>query len=115
MKTRIIILSAVVLLSSACASSKMMVSERQEFTPPAADETQIIFLRSTFVGSAIQSSIYDVTVGEPEFIGILSNDTKLAHTVEPGKHVFMVVSEAADFMEAELAPGLTYYSIVRII
>jgi hypothetical protein len=112
MKTKIILLTTLVLLASGCASSKMMVQERQEFTPPAADQSQIIFLRSTFVGSAIQSSIYDVTVGEPEFIGILSNDTKLAHTVEPGKHVFMVVSEAADFMEAELAPGLTYYSMI---
>jgi hypothetical protein len=112
MKTKSLLFTAVVLLASGCASTKMVVKEDQTLVAPATEQSQIIFLRSTFVGSAIQSSIYDVTVGEPEFIGILSNDTKLAHTVDPGKHVFMVVSEAADFMEADLAAGKTYFSMV---
>lgn len=68
-------------------------------------------MRSSFVGSAISASIYDVTNGEPEFLGILNNGTKLAHAVAPGEHLFMVVSEAADFMAADLAAGKTYYAI----
>lgn len=112
MKTKSIILTAVVILLSGCASSKMLVQDNQELVPPVADQSQIVFLRSTFVGSAIQSSVFDVTSGEPEFVGIVSNDTKLAYTVSPGEHVFMVVSEAADFMQANLAAGKTYYSMV---
>lgn len=103
MKTKSIILTTVVILLSGCASSKMLVQDNQELVPPVADQSQIVFLRSTFVGSAIQSSVFDVTSGEPEFVGIVSNDTKLAYTVSPGEHVFMVVSEAADFMQAK--PG----------
>lgn len=112
MRAKSLLFAAMVLLASGCASTKMMVQEDQALVVPAADRSQIVFLRSTFVGSAIQASIYDVTAGEPEFIGILSNNTKLAHTVDPGKHVFMVVSEAADFMEADLSAGKTYFSMV---
>ncbi|MCH8248629.1 MAG: hypothetical protein IH913_03370 [Proteobacteria bacterium] len=112
MKTKSIILTTVVILLSGCASSKMLVQDNQELVPPVADQSQIVFLRSTFVGSAIQSSVFDVTSGEPEFVGIVSNDTKLAYTVSPGEHVFMVVSEAADFMQANLDAGKTYYSMV---
>jgi hypothetical protein len=110
MKLKSGLIIVIILLLSGCASTKMLVQENQELITPAADQAQVVFLRSTFVGSAVQSSIYDVTVGEPEFIGILSNDTKLSHTVSPGKHVFMVVSEAADFMEANVFCGSRAYS-----
>lgn len=101
-----------ILALTACASNPMAVSESQTVEPPAPAESQIVFLRSSFVGSAINASLYDVTSGHPEFIGILANKTKIAHEMEPGEHVFMVVSEAADFLEAKTLPGRRYYSIV---
>ena len=112
MKLRLILVTAAIALLSGCASSKMIVQENQELVAPSAGKAQVVFMRSTFVGSAIQASVFDVTSGEPEFIGIISNDTKLAHVTDPGKRVFMVVSEAADYMEANLAAGKTYYSMV---
>lgn len=112
MKLRFILVTAAIALLSGCASSKMIVQENQELVAPSAGKAQVVFMRSTFVGSAIQASVFDVTSGEPEFIGIISNDTKLAHKTDPGKRVFMVVSEAADYMEADLAAGKTYYSMV---
>ena len=39
------------------------------------------------------------------------NGTKVVYKTTPGKHVFMVVSEAADFMEADLDSGKNYFSI----
>ncbi len=95
-----------------CASNPMQVSQSQSLEPPGPAESQVIFMRSSFVGSAINASLYDVTGEKPEFIGIIANGTKIAYDTQPGKRVFMVVSEAADFMEADLAPGKTYYSIV---
>lgn len=95
-----------------CASNPMQVSQSQNLQPPGPAESQVIFMRSSFVGSAINASLYDVTGKEPVFIGIIANGTKVAYDSKPGKRVFMVVSEAADFMEADLAPGKTYYSIV---
>jgi len=112
MKTRLLVILAATLLAAGCASNKMIDAPEQELVAAPADKAQVIFLRSSFVGSAIQSVVYDATDGGAEFIGILSNGKMLKHLVDPGKHVFMVVSEAADFMEAELAGGKTYYAIV---
>lgn len=56
--------------------------------------------------------IYDVSGEEPVFIGIISNATKVPYKTTPGEHTFMVVSEAADFLHADLSAGKTYYSLV---
>lgn len=72
----------------------------------------VVFMRSSMVGGLIKTSIYDVTGGETKFLGIMKNKTKISYETTPGKHTFMVVSEAADFMEAEMVAGKTYYSMV---
>lgn len=76
------------------------------------ETTEIVFLRSSMVGKFIKSTIYEVNGNETKFIGIMGNKKKITHQTTPGKHTYMVVSEAADFMEAELSAGKTYYSIV---
>ncbi len=100
------------LILAGCASNPMQVAKNQELSAPEKNKAHVVFMRSSFVGSAISSSVYDVSSGEPEFIGILANGTKLAYSTKPGKRVFMVVSEAADFMEADLKGGKIYYSMV---
>jgi hypothetical protein len=112
MKTKMLTLLAATLFATGCASNRMIDAPEQDLITPPTDKAQVIFLRSSFVGSAIQSVIYDATDGGTEFIGILSNGKMLSYTVDPGKHLFMVVSEAADFMEANLVGGKTYYAIV---
>ena len=47
-----------------------------------------------------------------QFLGVLNNGNKIAVKTSTGKHLFMVVSEAADFMKADLAGGKSYYAIV---
>ena len=98
MKIKLILGAAAIALLSGCASSKMIVQENQELVSPTGGKAQVVFMRSSFVGSAIQASVFDVTSGEPEFIGIISNDMKLAYSADPGTRVFMVISEAADYM-----------------
>jgi hypothetical protein len=100
------------LLVVGCASNPMKVSVNQKPDKVDAEHARVIFLRSSFVGSAINASLFDVTSGEPEFIGISANATKIAYDVKPGKHTFMVVSEAADYLEADLSAGKTYYSLI---
>ncbi len=102
---------AVALVLSGCVTSRMMVSEQQIIATPSQSKSQVVFMRSTFVGSAISASLYEVTGGEIKFIGIMNNGTKIVYETSPGKHTFMVVSEAADFMEANLSEGKSYYSI----
>ncbi len=112
MKTRIITSLTAILLATGCASSKMIDRASQELVAPSADTAQIVFIRSSFVGSAIQASIFDATSTDAQFIGILSNGKKLSYMVDPGEHTFMVVSEAADFMKANMVGGKTYYAMV---
>jgi len=111
-KTRLLMLFAAMMLTTGCASNKMIDSAQQELITPGADKAQIVFMRSSMFGGAIQSSVFDASGGDTKFIGILSTGKRIAYTVEPGKYRFMVVSEAADFMEAEVLGGKTYYAMV---
>ncbi|MDX5362802.1 MAG: DUF2846 domain-containing protein [Pseudazoarcus pumilus] len=108
---RLLMVCAIVTLTG-CASSPMLVANTQHLPEPTPDQAQVVFMRSSLLGSAINASLYRVDRGQIEFIGIMANGTKIVHRVPPGKHVFMVVSEAADFMEADLAAGKTYHSLV---
>lgn len=101
-----------VIFFAGCASNPMNVTKATEVTPATAQEAQVVFMRSSFLGAAINASLFDVTAGDPVFIGIISNGTKVPYLTTPGKHTFMVVSEAADFLEADIVAGKNYYSIV---
>ena len=72
----------------------------------------VVFMRSSFVGSLNKASIYEVSKREIKFIGILKNKKRIDYKTTAGKHTFMVISEAADFMKANLIGGKTYYAIV---
>lgn len=76
------------------------------------DEVTVVFMRSSMVGKFIKATVYEITEDETIFIGILKNKKRIEYKTTPGEHRFMVVSEAADFMEANLEAGKKYYSIV---
>jgi hypothetical protein len=107
---RYLVVALLPLVLGACGGAQMMKAEQEPVIKRG--ESMVVFMRSTFVGSAISASVYDVSGPETKFIGIVNNGTKLAYPVKPGKHTFMVVSEAADFMEATVATGRTYYALV---
>jgi hypothetical protein len=79
--------------------------DRATTLAPEAGKALVVFLRPTLTGYAIQAAVYD---GE-RFIGIVSRHAAVPYQADPGAHRFMVVSEAADFLDAELAPGRTYF------
>ncbi|WP_193163654.1 hypothetical protein [Microbulbifer hainanensis] len=97
---------------AACAGNPMVASSNQVVTTPDPSKAQIVFMRSSFYGSAINASLFEVNGDQNEFIGIMANGTKISREVAPGEHTFMVVSEAADFMKANLEAGKTYYAMV---
>ena len=94
----------------ACASVQMMKAEQPVTAKP--DEALVVLMRSSFLGGAISASVFDVTGSETKFIGIIQNGTKIGYPVKPGEYTFMVVSEAADFMQAKVVAGKTYYALV---
>jgi len=106
------LLISFMLLLGGCASSSMLKAPQQQLAKPAADKAQIIFMRSSLYGAGISAPMFDVTAGEPKFVGIVDNSSKVAVEVPAGKHTFMVVSEAADFLEANVEGGKTYYAMV---
>jgi len=72
---------------------------------PQPDKALVYFVRTSMLGYAINAAVYD---GD-QFVGFVPFNQKLPHFTDPGAHVFMVVSEAADFLKADLLPGKTYY------
>jgi len=79
----------------------------------AAAEAKVVFMRATNYGGNVAASLFDVTSsGEAKFIGILRPFNKIVYPVRPGQYTFMVVSEAADFMQATVVGGKTYYTLI---
>ena len=112
MVKNLLISALFLLLLSGCQSTLMEPAAEQAQTNAQAGQSQVVFIRSAFIGKAIQASVYDITSGTPEFIGIVSNDTKVSYMTSPGEHMFMVVGESADFLKANVLEGKTYYSVV---
>ena len=88
------------------------VPENQANFVPESGRALVVFMRPSGIGFAVQSSVFDITDGEPELVGIVSAKTKVAHNTSPGVHRYMVIGESADFLEAELVADRTYYSLV---
>jgi hypothetical protein len=76
---------------------------------PQPGKALVVFVRPAFTGYAIQAVVYD---GE-RFIGVVSRFSAVPYQAEPGAHRLMVVSEAADFLDADLAEGRTYFVEVQ--
>src|SRR4051794_24787244 len=107
---RHLVLSLVGVLAG-CAGPGVMTKSEQPVTA-RPDQALVVFMRSTFVGSAVSASVFDVSGKNNKLVGIVNNGTKVGYVVPPGEHTFMVVSEAADFMKASVAAGKTYYALV---
>jgi len=71
-------------------------------------KAKIIFIRPSFIASSIQSTIFEIKDKKPSIVGILPARKRVVYEVEPGKHLFMVIGESADFMKADLLADKTY-------
>ena len=112
MKTTTWLLALSLLILSGCASSPMTFAPDQTLPPVQSDEAQVVFMRTSSFGGAISASLFEVSETETKYIGISTVGTKIAVKTNPGEHMFMVVSESADFMKAILEGGKTYYAMV---
>jgi hypothetical protein len=89
-----------------CASPKMNLSVPVSSVVKAEqDKVLVYFIRPSSLGFKVHAAVYD----DENFIGIMPYNQKLPYLAKPGEHLFMVVSEAADFLKADLLPGKTYY------
>lgn len=106
-----LILSIVFLPGCTIKTSKMATVPTSNVNiNPESGNAVIVFMRSAAVrGGHYQASVFDITDGSPTLVGILSASTRLAHQSPPGERRFMVISETADFMDADLLEGKVYY------
>ncbi|MGE3538585.1 MAG: hypothetical protein AB7N91_14305 [Candidatus Tectimicrobiota bacterium] len=72
---------------------------------PPEDQALVVFLRPAFSGHAVSAAVYE----EDRFIAIVMARTHIVHLTQPDSHRYMVVSEAADFLDADLAGGKMYF------
>ena len=97
---------AVLLIFTGCAAPTMNLSVPvTESLTPDGDKALVYFIRPKKLGFKIHAAVYN----DETFIGFVPYGQKLPYLADPGEHLFMVVSEAADFMKADLAAGKTYY------
>ena len=103
-----------ILVMSGCASSQM-AKIPSDIRPYDADpdKATVVFMRPSAFGGAIQSYAFLYDNEKPDFIGIISTNYKIAYQASPGKHLFMIVGENADFLQADLAPSHIYYVTVE--
>lgn len=108
-KNCIATLAALCILMSGCATTpkpnmaNSVVTTNSVVAPP--DKALVYFVRPNMLGFLINAAVYD---GD-RFVGILPYGQKFPYVADAGEHMFMVISEAADFMKADLVAGKTYY------
>lgn len=107
---RIWLILMVPVVLSACGGAQMTPATE----PPQirGGESMVVFMRASALGGAVAASVFDVTTEDTKFVGLVNYGTKYAHPVKPGNYTFMVIGESADFMQATVLPGRTYYALV---
>jgi hypothetical protein len=100
------------LLCGCVSQSSRMVRSSADHNAVPPGKALVVFMRPSRYGGAIQSTIYDVKQPQDAYLGIVSGKTKIGYVTEPGQHLFMVIGENADFLDAQLEAGKTYYVLV---
>jgi hypothetical protein len=112
---RLIVLAVLLLplsLLGGCVATSPYMTKTSVTPQPTPDKALVVFMRPSRFGGGIQASVYDTRNDTNDFIGIVSAKTKIGYLASPGQHLFMVIGENADFMNADLQAGKTYYVLV---
>jgi len=80
--------------------------------PPEAP-SRVIFMRVSKQSSSTNALLFDVSEpGDPKLIGNVGPASKLSYSLKPGLYTFMVLGDTAEFMQATIIGGKTYYALV---
>lgn len=75
---------------------------------PRRDLAVVVFVQPT-KRSYDWAAIYE----DDRFVAVVQDRTHAVHEAVPGAHRYAVVSEAADFLDADLAAGRVYFVLVQ--
>ena len=110
---KIAILALLLITPSAFAKKDpQMVPAANQNPMPEEGKALVVFMRPSSYGGMIASSVYLAPDDSTTFFGIVRPKEKIAVQMDPGTHRFMVIAENADFMDAHLEAGKTYYVLI---
>jgi hypothetical protein len=106
--------AGLMLALSGCASSHMTTLEQPPAiaTTPKAGTATMVFYRPGIMGAAYSAPVFDITDETPVLVGLLTGGRRVAYASPPGKRRFLVASETAKVLDADLTAGKTYYARV---
>jgi len=106
----LVALLSMAVLSGCTGSSHMArVSDAEVAAASQPDKATIVFYRVGSKADTNHALLFDDSGDPPHSLGIINGGMKVAYVVDPGKHRFMVTGANANFMDAEVMPGKTYY------
>ncbi len=94
-----------------CATGRMSEIPSGLAMVPPPDRALVVFVRPSWMGSALSLSIVDE---QGHFVGDSLSESHFAVTAPPGRHHFILWSGNTDVVEADLLPGRTYYVYVDL-
>jgi hypothetical protein len=95
---------------SSCAGSSNYMKPSASQLVPTQDKALVRIMRPSGMGFAVNFNVLD---GE-KVIGNSVAKSQFDYLANPGRHLFISISENKVFLEADLAAGKLYYVITRI-
>lgn len=100
-----------------CAAGKSLVTYTGKKGVTVAKarkgKATILFMRPSSLGATTTATVYErLSNGNLKFIGCSVHGSVIVHKATPGRHIYAVVSEAADFIEVRVKSGLIYPVVV---
>lgn len=104
-----VVVVATLFLSGCAGSSKYMVKSEAAPTGAPSDKSVVYVMRPSGFGFAINFQIWD----RDQFIGLSQAKSYFAYVCDPGRHLFIAIAENKVAVDANLAPGKSYYMITE--
>lgn len=104
-----IIVACLVLLTGCAGSSKYMTKTEPVRFDASQGKSVVYFLRPSGMGFAINFQVWD----RDRFIGLSQAKSYFAYVCDPGKHLFIGIAENKVAVDADLAPGKSYYIVTE--
>lgn len=109
---KFVFLAVLAFAPAAYAKDPQMVRSDQQNPVPEEGKAMVVFMRPSSYGGLIAASVYVAPDSETRFLGVIRPKQKVAVQMDPGTHRFMVIAENADFLDATLEAGKTYYVLI---
>jgi hypothetical protein len=104
-----LVLLLVLMLGGCAGSSKYMAKSEPPIAGPPPDKSVVYVMRPSGFGFAINFQIWD----RDRFIGLSQAKSYFAYVCDPGKHLFIGIAENKVAVDADLAPGKSYYIVTE--